>query len=112
MLDGIRVRDRRVVEHLHLEITLDRRVICGELVDAIRKIVASGVGPSEVDDEIVDSYLYQPEIPGMDLMIRTSGERRTSGFMMWRADYAEFVILGMREVRTARAGIACKFATQ
>lgn len=60
-----------------------------ELVDAIRKIVASGVNPTEIDDELVDSYLYQPEIPGMDLMIRTSGEHRTSGFMMWRADYAE-----------------------
>lgn len=60
-----------------------------ELVDAIRQIAASGVSPTEIDDELVDSYLYQPEIPGMDLMIRTSGERRTSGFMMWRADYAE-----------------------
>jgi undecaprenyl diphosphate synthase len=60
-----------------------------ELVDAIRKIVASGVGPADIDDELVDSYLYQPKIPSMDLMIRTSGERRTSGFMMWRADYAE-----------------------
>ncbi len=60
-----------------------------ELVDAIRKIAASGVSLTEIDDELVDSYLYQPEIPGMDLMIRTSGERRTSGFMMWRADYAE-----------------------
>jgi undecaprenyl diphosphate synthase len=60
-----------------------------ELVDAIRTIVASGVGPHEVDDELIDSYLYRPEIPSMDLMIRTSGEHRTSGFMMWRADYAE-----------------------
>ena len=60
-----------------------------EMVDAIRKIAASGVGPSEINDELVDSYLYQPEIPAMDLLIRTSGEHRTSGFMMWRADYAE-----------------------
>jgi len=60
-----------------------------ELVDAIRQIVASGVGPAEIDDETVDAYLYQPQIPSMDLLIRTSGEHRTSGFMMWRADYAE-----------------------
>ncbi len=60
-----------------------------ELVDAIRQIMASGVSPSDIDDELVDSYLYQPELPAVDLLIRTSGERRTSGFMMWRADYAE-----------------------
>ncbi len=60
-----------------------------ELVDAVRKIVAAGISPAEIDDTVIDAYLYQPAIPAVDLMIRTSGERRTSGFMMWRADYAE-----------------------
>lgn len=36
-------------------------------------------------------YIYSPEVPDIDVVIRTSGEQRLSGFMLWRASYAEFV---------------------
>ena len=38
-------------------------------------------------------YLYHPEVPPVDLVVRTSGEQRISGFMLWRAAYAEFLFL-------------------
>lgn len=60
-----------------------------ELVQAVRDIVSSSLAPQEIDEATIDRHLYSPEVPQVDLMIRTSGEHRTSGFMLWRSDYAE-----------------------
>lgn len=60
-----------------------------ELADAVRNIVASGVRPEDVTTELIQKYLYAPDIPPVDLIIRTSGEERTSGFMLARAAYSE-----------------------
>lgn len=60
-----------------------------ELVDAVKQIVASGLTPPEITKDVVTGSLYCPEIPDVDLIIRTSGEQRTSGFMLYRSDYAE-----------------------
>ena len=60
-----------------------------EIADAATSLIASGhVG--EVTPADISQHLYAPEIPPVDLIIRTSGEHRTSGFMLWRAAYAEF----------------------
>ena len=45
--------------------------------------------PEEVTPELLAQHLYAPELPPLDLVIRTSGERRLSGFMLYRAAYAE-----------------------
>ena len=51
----------------------------------------------EVDGEItpktIRKHLYHPEIPDLDMVVRTSGEERISGFMLWRAAYAEFMFI-------------------
>ena len=60
-----------------------------ELVDAVKTIVESGVAPQDITRETIQNALYYPEVPGADLIIRTSGEHRTSGFMLYRSDYAE-----------------------
>lgn len=60
-----------------------------EIVDATKKIAASGLPPEEITDEVITAYLYSPEIPPVDLVIRTSGEQRLSNFMLWRAAYSE-----------------------
>ncbi len=66
-----------------------------ELADAARAIavaVAAGeLDPSEIDEETVASRLYVPEMPPLDLVIRSSGEHRLSNFLLWQAAYAEFV---------------------
>jgi undecaprenyl diphosphate synthase len=63
-----------------------------EIVDAARRIVADGLSPEEVDEPTFASYLYAPEVPEVDLVIRTSGELRVSNFLLWQIAYAEFYI--------------------
>ena len=60
-----------------------------ELVDAIRSIVAAGVGPEKINDALVSKHLYTAGQPDPDLVIRTSGEMRLSNFLIWQAAYAE-----------------------
>lgn len=60
-----------------------------EIVDATKKIVDEGLEPDDITIETLSSHLYAPEIPPLDLIIRTSGEHRISGFMLWRAEYSE-----------------------
>jgi len=64
-----------------------------EIVDAIKKIVQSGVKEDDVTPELIAQNLYVPEVPPMDLVVRTSGEMRLSNFMLWRAAYSEFIFL-------------------
>lgn len=64
-----------------------------ELADAAAAIVREGISADQVTPEVVGAHLYEPDIPPVDLVIRTSGEQRTSGFMLWRAAYAEFVFV-------------------
>src|SRR3546814_661819 len=61
-----------------------------EIVDAVRDIVREGAQPEDVTEEMVARHLYgPPDVPPIDLLIRTSGERRISNFMLWRAAYSE-----------------------
>lgn len=63
-----------------------------EIVRATQKIVAEGIPVDKIDRKILDAHMDtagQP-YPNVDLYIRTSGEQRTSGFMMWQSDYAEY----------------------
>lgn len=60
-----------------------------EIVDAARTLMEQGTDPATLTIEQFDQALYHPEIPPVDLLLRTSGEQRTSGFMLYRADYAE-----------------------
>ncbi len=60
-----------------------------ELVEATRRIVASGVDAAAVDDDLVAANLAEPEMPDPDLLIRTSGEVRISNFLLWQLAYAE-----------------------
>lgn len=60
-----------------------------ELADAFKAMLAAGITPDEVTPERISEYIYGTNVPPVDLIIRTSGEHRVSGFMLWRAAYAE-----------------------
>lgn len=62
-----------------------------EIIDATKKLLAENHTPSDVTTELFEQNLYAPKVPAVDLLIRTSGEQRTSGFMLWRAAYAELL---------------------
>ena len=64
----------------------------GEIVDATRRIVADGLSPEDVDESTFARYLYAPDVPEVDLVIRTSGELRVSNFLLWQIAYAEFYV--------------------
>jgi len=60
-----------------------------EIADALGSVIRSGVSADKVTPELISRHLYAPLIPPLDLIIRTSGEQRLSGFMLWSAAYAE-----------------------
>jgi len=60
-----------------------------EIIRAIKKAVSSGKPPHELTEEEFDAYLDTAGFPHPDLIIRTSGERRLSNFLLWQAAYAE-----------------------
>jgi undecaprenyl diphosphate synthase len=68
-----------------------------EITDAVRAIaddVAAGrIRPSAVSEKLIQKHLYVPELPDVDLFVRSSGEQRTSNFLPWQSAYAEMVFL-------------------
>ena len=64
-----------------------------EIVDAVKSLVTAGVPADEIDEERVGAAMYAPDMPDIDLLIRTSSEFRLSNFFPWHSTYAEFVFL-------------------
>jgi undecaprenyl diphosphate synthase len=64
-----------------------------ELADAARAMIAAGIAADEVDENVFAVYLYAPDMPDPDLVIRTSGELRMSNFLLWQLAYSEFVFV-------------------
>src|SRR2546423_8680849 len=56
----------------------------GELVDAVRSMMAAGVRPDEADERTLAAHLYHPELPDPDLIIRTAGGSRINKFLPWQ----------------------------
>ncbi|MBA7545611.1 Ditrans,polycis-undecaprenyl-diphosphate synthase ((2E,6E)-farnesyl-diphosphate specific) [subsurface metagenome] len=61
-----------------------------EILDAVRHIIAKGIPIQNIDEGLFNSYLYTAGLPDVDLVIRTSGEFRTSNFLIWQAAYSEY----------------------
>lgn len=61
-----------------------------EIIQAVRRIVADGISPDEIDDVLFSHYLYTGGAPDPDLIVRTSGELRVSNFLIWQGAYAEY----------------------
>jgi undecaprenyl diphosphate synthase len=100
---------RSVVKELEAAEELTRRnTVCtltmcvnyggrAEIADAAR-LLAEDVGagrlkPEKVDEKVLARYLDEPDMPDVDLFLRTSGEQRTSNFLLWQSAYAEMVFL-------------------
>lgn len=68
-----------------------------EIIDAVKNIaedVSAGVlAPKQITEKTIQKYLYQPQIPAVDLFLRSSGEQRISNFELWQSAYAEFVFM-------------------
>ena len=64
-----------------------------EIVDAVRRIAASGIAPEKITESTIARNLYDPQMPDPDLVIRTSGEYRISNFLLWELAYSELVFI-------------------
>jgi undecaprenyl diphosphate synthase len=60
-----------------------------EMLDATKHLLASGVQPQDLTEELFETHLMMAGIPDIDLIVRTSGEQRLSGFQPWKGGYAE-----------------------
>lgn len=60
-----------------------------EIADAAKIAASEG----EITPAAIRKHLYHPEVPDIDMVVRTSGEERISGFMLWRSSYAELMFI-------------------
>jgi short-chain Z-isoprenyl diphosphate synthase len=74
-----------------------RQEIVDAAKDLVAKLAADGVPAEEIgahiDADSLASHMYSADVPDPDLLIRTSGESRLSGFLLWQSAYAEFVFV-------------------
>ena len=70
-----------------------------EIADAAKKLASDiqngKITPEEIDEKLFASYLYQPKLPDVDLLIRTGGELRISNFLLWQISYAEIYVASL-----------------
>jgi undecaprenyl diphosphate synthase len=62
-----------------------------EIVDAARRLIEDGLDADAVDEDAIAERLSAPALPDPDLLIRTSGEKRLSNFLLWQCAYSELV---------------------
>ncbi|NIP27902.1 MAG: di-trans,poly-cis-decaprenylcistransferase [Phycisphaerae bacterium] len=63
-----------------------------EIINAVREIMRNGIDPEMIDEDMISQHLYTRGLPDPDLIIRTSGEFRTSNFLIWQGAYAEYYV--------------------
>ena len=95
------IKELEAAEQLTKENTKMTLVMCvnyggrAELADAFKKMAedvkAGKLSPSAVSEKTIAQYLYDPDMPDVDLFLRPSGEKRTSNFLLWQSAYAELV---------------------
>ena len=98
-LNGLPEALQKKVRHA-VEMTKDNRRITivlafnyggrDEIVDAVKRILKDDIDPDDVDADLISQYLFTAGIPDPDLVIRTSGEQRTSNFLTWQSVYSEW----------------------
>lgn len=62
----------------------------GEILDAVRRILAEGIPEKRIDEGLFKRFLYTDGMPDVDLLIRTGGELRISNFLIWQSAYSEY----------------------
>lgn len=95
------IKELEAAEQLTKDNTKMTLVMCvnyggrAELADGFKKMAedvkAGKLSPSAVSEKTIAQYLYDPDMPDVDLFLRPSGEKRTSNFLLWQSAYAELV---------------------
>lgn len=89
-----RITERNTTMTLNMCVNYGGRL---EISDAVKEIAALAAArkldPLRITERTIERHLYQPEMPEVDLFVRSSGEQRTSNFLLWQSAYAEMVFL-------------------
>lgn len=64
-----------------------------EIIDAFNKLMEKSITQEKITEELVSDHLYTAGLPEPDLIIRTSGEQRVSGFLLWQSAYSELIFI-------------------
>ena len=86
-----------------------------EMANAIKNIIKDGIKENEITPELVSNYLYTKDMPDPDLLIRTSGEKRISNYLLWQIAYSEIYITNIywpEFDKNALAGAIKEFASR
>jgi undecaprenyl diphosphate synthase len=70
-----------------------RAEIADAAAEIARRVLRGELDPDHIDERAIARHLYQPSMPDVDLFVRSSGEQRTSNFLLWEAAYAELVFV-------------------
>lgn len=97
------IKELQVAEELTQENTRTTLMMCvnyggrAEITDAVQEIAtqaaAGTLTPKSITEKTVAQHLRQPDVPDVDLFLRTSGEQRLSNFLLWQSAYAELVFM-------------------
>ena len=64
-----------------------------EILDAMKKMIINEIKPEQVHEGMIRKYLQHGELPDPDMIVRTSGEKRLSGFLLWQSAYSELMFM-------------------
>jgi undecaprenyl diphosphate synthase len=64
-----------------------------EITEAVRKIVKQKIKPAQITEKLISNNIFTSDLPDPDLIIRTSGEYRLSGFLTWQSVYSELLFI-------------------
>jgi undecaprenyl diphosphate synthase len=86
MVDSVEETKNNPGPHLHIALNYGGRA---EILSAVKKIVKENPSADEIDEEYFSKHLQSYPMPDPDIIIRTSGEQRLSGFLPWQGVYSE-----------------------
>jgi len=105
-IDGLPLDRRRVIQNAAEKTRGNRGLVLNlalnyggrsEILDAVRAIAQAAkaglIDPLDISEELFSNFLYTADMPDPDLLIRTSGERRISNFLLWQTSYTELYII-------------------
>jgi undecaprenyl diphosphate synthase len=98
VIDELEAAERLTAGNSTLTLTMcvnyGGRAEIADAAQAIAREVAAGrIDPAKVDERMIARHLDEPDMPDVDLFVRSSGEQRTSNFLLWQSAYAEMVFL-------------------
>jgi undecaprenyl diphosphate synthase len=98
VIDELEMAEERTRPNDRLTLTMcvnygGRAEIADAAAAIARDAVAGKINPDRIDERTLQRYLDEPDLPEVDLFLRSSGEQRTSNFMLWQSAYAEMVFL-------------------